>query len=188
MTAALGPMSIALETARSQLAACASYQAFCNVSGDSAAAVAKTYLAALPAPANQVEYTPAEWESTLRPFGMIYTASAGGYRLTRSALYAFREDGRLFIELEITVPSVYQPDQNVPAVDLTVDLEAADRWILNQIGQIAAEFMSKSGQAGMLDVSSLTVMMGPSRERHEEPLANGYYYWTLLEIAYGATE
>jgi hypothetical protein len=184
---ALGPMSIALETARKQLAACTSYRAFLGAS-DSASAVASTYLAALPAPTDGKEYTAAEWEQTLRPFAMIYTSSAGGYSATRSALYAVRENGRMFVELEITIPEAYQPDVLVPAVNLRTDLEKADRWILNQIGQIVFEFMGLAGCPGYLDVSSVTVVMGPSRERHEEPLANSFYYWTLLEVIWGATE
>ena len=132
---AAGPMSAALETARSQLAACASYQAFVGVSpADEAAAAARTYLAALPPPADLNEYTREEWEAALRPFGMVYTSSAGGYTLTRSALYAVRDSGRLFVELEITIPTDYQPDPDTAAVDLTVDLESADRWILDQVG------------------------------------------------------
>jgi hypothetical protein len=182
-----GSASLALETARSHLASCESYQAFLNLSG-SEAAEARTYLAALPSPADGVEYTYAEWITSLRPFGMISTALSGGFSQTRSALYGVRENGRLNIALETTVPTVYQPDPNVAAVDLTVELELADRWIQNQIGQIANEFMAKSGQPGFLDVSSMMLTMGPCRERHEEPLANGNYYWTLFEIVWGATD
>ena len=186
-TSPAGPMSTALETARSQLAACASYREFLDVSSIQAASD-KTFLAALPTPADGKEYTTLEWESALRPFGMIYTASAGGYSQARSALYAVRENGRLFIELETTVPTAYQPDPEVEAIDLTLDLETADRWILNQIGQIISEFMLLAGQPGYLDVSQITVMMGPSREEHKEKVSNGFYYWTLLEVVWGATE
>ena len=128
------PVSAALEICRKQLCACASYQAFVGCSGDGAAAsaVEKTYLASLPAPTNGVEYTPTEWETALRPFGMVYTSTMGGNRTTRSALYGVEEKGRIFIELEIAIPTAYQPDPNAPAIDLTQDLKSAARWILNQ--------------------------------------------------------
>ena len=182
---AAGPMSIALEHARNQLAACASYLAFLGVATPEVA-VAKTYLAALPNPTDGKEYTLAEWEESRRPFGMAYTSTAGGYGASRSALYAVSEHGRLFIELEITIPTEYQPDAEVDAIDLTTDLETADRWILNKIGQIVAEFMALSGQPGYLDVSSVTVLMGPSREQPKESITKGFFYWTLLEVAWGA--
>ena len=182
---AVGPMSIALETARTQLAACASYRAFVGAT-DAAGAKDKTYLAALPKPTDCKEYTQAEWENTLRPFGMIYTATQGGFAAIRSALYAVRESGRMFIELEITIPTECPDSPGV--VDLTADDELADRWILNQLGSIVAEFMALAGQPGYLDVSSVTVMMGPSRERFTEQPAAGQYYWTLLEVTWGATE
>jgi hypothetical protein len=180
-------MSVALETARTHLAACASYRTFLGAAS-AAAAKTKTYLAALPAPTDAHEYTPTQWESTLRPFGMIYTSTAGGYSAHRSALYASRENGRLYIELEITIPDDYQPVAEGPVYDLTTDLELADRWILNQLGQIISEFMALSGQPGYLDVSSVTVMMGPSREGDDEKTARGCYYWALLEVTWGATE
>jgi len=178
-------MSIAPETARTQLAACASYRAFLGVSTP-AAAVAKTYLAGLPAPSDGKEYTVAEWEAGLRPFGIIYQATHGGYSMARSAMYAQTDSGRLFIELEITIPTVYQ--NGVETLNLTTDFENGDRWILNHIGQIVAEFMGLAGMPGYLDVSRVTVAMGPSRERNEEQPASGFYYWTLLEVAWGATE
>jgi hypothetical protein len=181
-----GPMSAALNTAVSQLANCPSYQAFLGVDTQ-ADAVARTYQASLPPAANGSEYTPEELAS-YRPFGMVYQATAGGYGATRSALYAYREDGRCYIELEITIPTSYQPDPDDLAIDLTVDLESADRWILNQIGQIVAEFMAQAGEPGCLDVSKITLLMGPSRERPEESMGVGYYYWTLLEVTWGATE
>lgn len=181
----LGPMSAALENARNHLAACAAYQAFLGVTS-SAAAVAKTYLAALPKPDDGKEYTRDELESTLRPFGMIYTATALGYKLTRSAFSAASENGRLYLELETAIPTAYQPDPEVPAIDLTTDLEAADRWILNKIGQIIWEFVALSGQPGYLDVSSVTVMMGPSREQRKEKQSQGFYYWVLLEVEWGS--
>lgn len=183
-----GPMSNALETGRSQFAACASYQAFLGVS-TSAAAIARTYKAALPAPADGQQYTPAEWVG-LRPFGMIFTAPAGGYSATRSALYAVRENGRMHMVLEITIPSAWTDPANpeAPAIDLTQDLETADLWINNQIGQIIHDFMALAGQPGYLDVHSVAVNLGPSRERHEEVVANGYYYFVLLEIVWGAQE
>lgn len=187
---AAGPISLALEVARAHLAACTSYQAFLGVTGTTAAAqaVAKTYLAALPVPEDESEYTPDEWESVLRPFGMVYTASVGGLRLTRSAAYAVSESGRMFIELEITIPTSYVPSVGGAAIDLTVDKEAADRWINNKVGQIADEFMAKAGQAGYLDASSITLVMGPSREKSGEEVTNGYYYWTLLEVVWGSGE
>jgi hypothetical protein len=139
----------------------------------------------LPTPADGKEYTPEEWEMALRPFGMIYTASAAGYGLKRSAFQAYSEHGRMYIELEATIPNVYQPNPEADPIDLTADLEAADRWIINQIGKIIDEFIKLSGQPGYLNVASVMVMMGPSREQPEETLAKGFYYWTLLEVIWG---
>jgi hypothetical protein len=183
----VGPMSNALELARSHLAACASYQAFLGVSGAgaAAAAIAKTYLAALPAPTDGKEYTRAELEETRRPFGIFYTSSAGGYRVRMSARYAQSESGRLFLELETTIPAAYRSTPQADPIDLTVDAEQADRWILNQIGSIVSEFMGLAGQPGYLDAQSVMVMMGPSRERDEDKPTRGCYYWTLLEIGWG---
>ena len=181
----LGPISGSLENARNHLASCISYQAFLGVTGSEAAA-AKTYLAALPAPNDGAEYSREEWENKLRNFGLISLAPAGGYRVERSALYATRESGRMSIELEATIPSDFQANPEGPVLDLTADLEAADRWINNQIGQIVAEFMGKSGQPGYLDASSMTVMMGPCRTQDEDVPTSGFYYWTILEVVWGA--
>jgi hypothetical protein len=181
----LGPMSIALETARTQLCACTTYQAFLGVATP-AAAKAKTYLAGLPYPEDKAEYTVEDWEGSLRPYGIIYQATIGGFNTRRSALYAQTESGRFYIELEIGVPTVYQPSLSVAAIDLTTDFESGDRWIINHIGQIASEFMGLSGSAGYLDVSSVTVAMGPSREQPNEEQASGYFYRTLLEVTWGA--
>jgi hypothetical protein len=180
-------MSIALETARTQFAACASYQAFLGVD-DPADAISRTYLAGLPFPSNEGEYAVSDWEGSLRPFVILYQSTHGGYSATRTALYAFRENGRMFAEFEISIPTTYQPDPSVPAVDLTQNPELSDRWIINQLGQIIADFMGLAGKSGYLDVSEVTVAMGPSRERNEEQPASGYYYWSLLEIVWGATE
>jgi hypothetical protein len=91
----------------------------------------------------------------------------------------------MYIELEATIPNVYQPNPEADPIDLTADLEAADRWIINQIGKIIDEFIKLSGQPGYLNVASVMVMMGPSREQPEETLAKGFYYWTLLEVIWG---
>jgi hypothetical protein len=185
----LGPISANLETARNHLAACPTYRAFLGVS-TVPAAVAKTYLAALPPPADGQEYTRDEFNVTLRPFAVISAAASNGYGKRRTATGGGVENGRLFIWLEIAVPTNYQPDPEVAAVDLTADLELGDRWINNQIGQIVSEFfdLGCSATPGCLDVSAIDVRMGPCREDADESATQGNYYATLLEVTWGATE
>jgi hypothetical protein len=189
----LGGISKALENGRTTLSACAAVQAFLGVTeaellalqGDDeagqevdsiAAAKARIYLAATPPPAVAGEYTPAEWEEELRPYMLLYTAPQGGYQSQRTAMYAYRESGRMYCELEITVKSDYNADDKI---------EEADRWINNLLGQVIDELRSLAGQAGYLNVHTISVAMGPSRERNEEYPATGPYYWTLLELQWG---
>lgn len=181
---AVGPLSTAEDIGCQHLASCASFQAFLGVSSK-AAALAKTFNAALPPPTDGKEYTADEWEESLRPYGMVYASTAAGYSVRRSAGYARSESGRMYIEFEITIPTDYQPAPEDTPIDLTTELNAADRWIKNNIGQIIAEFMDKGGQPGFLDVSRVTLMMGPSREEPNETQTHGCYYWTMLEVAWG---
>lgn len=175
----LGPMSQALETLRSMLANLGVFQAFMGVVGSSEASN-RIYLASAP-PAPQVtegdgsqEYTPAQWEHSLRPFCLVYTAPTAGYRLTRESRYGFQDHGKLFIELEMNATS-----------GADTDPETADRTVLNAIGQIAIGLANNAGQPGQLDIADISVVAGPSRERFEELGGTGQYYWTLLEITYG---
>jgi hypothetical protein len=176
----LGPLSNALETLRTaMLAQSTNFQAFLGVN-TSEAAIARTYLASLP-PAEEVaggddseEYTPDQWENTLRPFCLAYTSPTGGYTIKRESRYGFADRGKLFIELETNAPV---------AADLQP--ENADRTILNQIGQIIADLVAMAGTPETLDIAQIVVAAGPSRERFEEVGGTGEYYWTLLELTWG---
>ena len=174
-----GPLSSALEALRGMLANSANFLAFLGVE-TAAAAKLKTYLASVP-PAQELpagdgtqEYTPAQWENTLRPFCLAYTSPTGGYRLTRESRYGFQDRGKLFIELEMNVPS-----------GADTDPETADRTVLNLVGQILADLVANAGQPGNLDIAEIGVAFGPSRERFEEVGGTGEYFWTLLELTYG---
>jgi hypothetical protein len=187
MQAPIGPLSTALETARQQLASCPSFQALVAAT-DQPTAAGRIYLAGLPPPANREEYSPAEWESSLRPLAVLYTSSRQGYGRSRTGLYAWRENGRLFCEIEVTVPETWTPPEGGPALMLWDYPEQSDRWILNQLGPVIEDFCNLGGTPGNLDVQSVEVVMGPSREKPEEEPGSGFYYWVLLEILYGATE
>jgi hypothetical protein len=175
----LGPLSTALETLRGMLARSGNFQSLMGVVTPEAA-WRKIFLASAP-PAQEIadgdgskEYTPAQWESLLRPFCLVYTAPTAGYRLTRESRYGFQDRGKLFVEIETNAPAT--ADTNP---------EAADRVILNQIGQLAIGLANDAGQPGHLDIAEIALAAGPSRERFEEAGGVGKYYWTLLEVAYG---
>ena len=175
----LGPLSTALETMRGMLANLGNFQAFLGVT-TVAAATERIYLASAPPP-QQVpegdgtqEYTPAQWEDQLRPFCLVYTSPTSGYRLTRESRYGFQDRGKLFIELEVNAPA--GADANP---------EAADRTVLNQLGQIMIGLANNAGTPGNLDIAEIAVAAGPSRERCEETGGTGEYYWTLIELTWG---
>jgi hypothetical protein len=175
----LGPLSNALETLRSMLAASNNFKAFLGVT-TVPDAVARTYLASVP-PAPEVadgdgthEYTPEQWQNTLRPYCMVYTAPTAGYRRTRESRYGFQDRGKLFIELECNMPA-----------GADTDPETADRTILNQVGQIFDDLVNNAGQPGNLDIAEIGLAIGPCRERFEELGGTGEYYWTLLELTWG---
>ncbi len=183
-TSAVGPVSASEDLAIRTLAACPSYRAFLGVESE-AEAIARTYVAALPAPTDGLTYSIEEWEFRLRPYGIVHASRAGGYRSVRTAYGAFSERGRMLIELEKTVPTDYSPSGG-QTIDLTQDLEAADRWIKNQVGAITNDLESLAGQPGYMDIGEIGVVMGPSREDHREKVGRGCFYWVMIELAWGS--
>jgi len=174
-----GPLSKAMETLRAMLSRSATFLAFMNVK-TAADAILRTYLTSTP-PAQGLaggdgskEYTPGQWENSLRPFCLCYTSPTGGYRITRESRYGFQERGKLVVELETNMPS-----------GADIKPETADRWIHNLVGQIIEDLVNNAGQLGNLDIAEIAVALGPCRERFEEEGGAGEYYWTLLELTYG---
>ena len=132
---ALGPMSIALEYgADATVLACPSYRTFLGAM-DAPGAVAKTYKAALPPPANGSEDSPEEWIE-LRPFGMLFMLRRPvdirprGRRFTPCA-----KNGCMMLVMEITIPAAYQPDPAGPGI----------RWRFHRPGRPTGGYLSQVG-------------------------------------------
>lgn len=183
---AAGLISDNLEAFRKQLADCSQYQSFLGVS-TSAAAVERTYLAALPKPADGCEYTLEEL-AALRPFAVLSLSMANGIGLRSDGVGAWRCRGRFVLWLEAGVPTAYQPGKDVDAIDLTADLETGDRWIQNLIGNILPEIADAGSGVtpGYLPLNSVDVRMGPSREPNDATATQGPHYVTVLEFEWGA--
>jgi hypothetical protein len=134
---AAGEISLSEENLRVTLAACASFQALCNVTS-ATAALDRVHLCGLPGPQPNPDGTiPDSFKrhhlEQLRPFGLIYARPNAGTVWARTAHpNTIEAAGVLRIELERTVPA----DQAKPAFEPQVERQ----W-KNFVGQIAEELL-----------------------------------------------
>lgn len=176
---------MSLDNARKQLAACAAYQRFLGVS-TSAAALARTYLEALPAAANGREYALAELVA-LRPFAIVSSAMFNGLTLRGDCVGGALDGGQIRIALEIAVPDEYRETPESTPIDMTVDLAAGALWINNLVGEIMAEFqaLGASPAAGNLHVRGVRAIFGPCREPEQDTASLGPHFQALLAVEWG---
>lgn len=164
------PLSLAKDHLRRQLAACASGQEFLHAAGDDQA-LARIYSDALPPPGDKVEHTLDEIRR-LRPFVVVGTSGADGFRYDYSALGTFRESGILMVQLERDVEKGCERDY---AANL--------RRFENEIGNWLKEAVALREVAGYLAITQAAVVqIYQNPPEHESAL--GSFLFALVRIAW----
>lgn len=178
---ARGSLALAQEACRVLLAALPATLRFLQ-SADAATALdlasaqptrGRLWRVGLPPPADGAEYTPDELAG-YRPFAVVGLPRAQGYSRQRNSAYGSADRGTLHVGFECDVPE-----------ELLTDLNAAERLVLNQIGQIVDALLDGDyAAAGALNVTGVSLIEGPIREVPTEVPAKGTYFRAILEITW----
>jgi hypothetical protein len=173
LDAAADGISLAEQHVANMLADSAAFQAFANAA-DATAARSRIYFDALPPPeADNGVYSKDELVA-YRPFAIVFTAPANGYKRTRGATGCYVESGQIGLHLE----------QNVPEA-LANDLQQPMRQIKSTLGAIINDLEALAYGAGYLAVNVIDVLV-VAREAEDAITQEGDNVFAMLNLVWGA--
>lgn len=175
MTAAVGPISLAVERARVTLADCAAFRTLVGATSQ-AQALSRIHVASPPTPANKTEHTLEELQR-LRPYATVWADTDGSLTLVRDThdAYTPAEVGRIMILIERDVPT------NIK--DNPAEIETR---CLNDMGQVMTELMTLAGGADYLDIQRIDGH-GPVRSPDDDRAEIGDFLAYQMECEWGQT-
>jgi hypothetical protein len=140
---------------------------------EQAAALARIYHEALPAPAVNTTYSLAEW-AALRPYAVVSLDQHNGLRKVHAATsnnYGFFDTGRLWLLLAAA------PGEGMSEA-------AADFAFKNAVGQILDDLCGLAGLPGYIAAESITLVTW-GRNTHEDAAGSGEELIAVLSIEWG---
>jgi hypothetical protein len=175
MVAAAGPISLAEEYLKTQLANVAAFQTFVSAA-NAAAALLSIYNDALPAPAaaNGV-YTKAELVA-LHPYAVVETDPEGGYEMTFAAMgsggHEYLDSGRIILRMVRIVPA-------------DTSIQDAERGWKNTVGQIMDGLFDLAGGAGYLAITGIA-LVGLHRFHPDDEVDMGDAQGATIAVDWGS--
>lgn len=144
---------------------------------EAAAAKTKIYTDAFPdPPADAGTYTEAEWQDSLRPLALVYTAPEGGYRSERIGLGetgSYKDSGMVVVQIESSVP---EADKELPV--------KVGRDFRNDIGRLIHEIQDRANSNGYPFVHNIR-LPALSRGAETEESTVGDYYMAVITLEWG---
>lgn len=172
-----GTLSRALERLRATLADSAAFRAMIGPAAGQAEALARIHYDGLPPPAG-LSYSREEL-AAYRPFALVYLNPNAGFRAEQDGVsgtkFDWAERGKAIITLEKEASETYA---NAPTAD-------AEQQFRNEIGGIIDNLYSLSGTAPYLNITAISVLLGPYAVGEDDAKAEGVWQMVHLECEYG---